>query len=130
MSCRSKLIYWFLEVPLRYWVTIRDFHEWHAVTSVSSSALHCQIQEHSSQVGGGEICDCQFNIVGGCLSIRVVNVLTTVLAEQSVARTQSLVVVVKMDLASDVVVTQRCSATTDDAQRMTSCQMVPSPHFF
>ena len=67
----------------------------------------------ASHVGGGGRGDCQSsadipcNVVGGGLSIQVSNVaLTTVVADQSEARTQSPEDVAKMALASDVVVVQ------------------------
>ena len=136
MSCRQKLSSrnqgfnrapGSLEVPLRYRISIRDFHEWHDTTLVSFPLAFQPVNEAScrplspqpkpgvfaSHVGGGGSGDCQSladipcNVVGG----GPVNpsgdvVLTTVVADQSVARTQSPEAVAKMALASDVDVVQ------------------------
>ena len=102
----------FLEVPLRYRVTIREFHEWHDTTFASFSARIPTSQRGilSTAVSTTKTksvcipCWWRRTVV---LSIQVANVvLTTVVADQSEARTQSREAVAKMALASDVVVVQ------------------------
>ena len=79
--------------------------------------LHYQIQEHSHPIlvaAGVVIASCSLTflatLLAMVLSIQVANVvLTTVVADQSVARTQSPEAVAKMALASDVVVVTQVS---------------------
>ena len=99
------------EVPLRYRVTIREFHEWHDTTLVSFSARIPTSQRSicrplspqpkpglfASHVGGGGSGDCQSladflaTLLAVVLSIQVANVvLTTVVADHSEARISPL----------------------------------------
>ena len=119
----------FLEVTLRYRVTIRDFHEWHDTSLVSFSARIPSSQRGilSTAVSTAKtrsVCiPCWWRrkwrlpvvkltylapLLAVVLSIQVANVvLTTFVADQSVARTQSPEAVTKKKaLASDLVVVQ------------------------